>query len=153
MGLLFIRSSGMHLCSAGGNCRSFQALEPQPDISSAIDALRPEGLVFLGELNPNPISCLSRLRTIRKYAGVKAAIVRSENEISSAEHLTECLRHAFWRFQGLLECEEHAGNGAARKLLIDLRARELCVSGKAVMLGPMEFRLLVFFLRYPDVFF
>ena len=153
MGLLFVRQTEIHFCSKDGNCRSFQRQEFSNDILSAVETTRPDGVVFLGELTPHPIEWLCRLRTQGQLDAARAAVIRSEEELGSSRGQTECWRHAFWRFQSLYQTDEHTAHEPGRKFVVDQRGRELSMSGRGVMFAPIEFRLLVFFLRYPGVVF
>jgi hypothetical protein len=151
MNFLLVTSNGVHYCSSEGVCRSVDA-EAAGDTLSMFEVLRPDGVVFLGVMKPNPIEFLCDLRT--RGESVRAAIVRSEEELHSTSALTKrALTDAFWRFRSLF----HNGKGhlqrAGRKIFIDLRAREVSVAGKSLTFSPMEFRLLVFLLRYPGVIF
>jgi len=152
MGLLFVRQTEIHFCSKDGNCRTFQRQEFPNDIFSAVETTRPDGVVFLGELTPHPIESLCRLRTQGQLDG-RAAVIRSEEELGSIPGQTQCWRDALWRFHSLYQTAEHTAHEPGRKFFVDQRGRELSMSGKGVMFGPIEFRLLVFFLRYPGVVF
>jgi DNA-binding response OmpR family regulator len=41
----------------------------------------------------------------------------------------------------------------ARRFIVDQRAREIILNGRRMTCSPMEFRLLLFFLRYPGIVF
>jgi hypothetical protein len=153
MGLLFVRQTEIHFCSKDENCRTFQRQESANDILSAVETIRPDGVVFLGDLTPHPIELLCRLRTQGQLDAGRAAVIRSEEELRPRQRQTECWRHALWRFHSLYQTDEHAASEPGRRFFIDQRGRELSMSGKGVMFGPIEFRLLVFFLRYPGVVF
>ena len=107
--------------------------------------------MFLGKLEPNPIQSLCGLRSQGKLEVVKAAIIRSEEELGSMS--LKCLRHALWRFQSLFKHDDRASTETGRKFYVDLRGREVSMAGKGVTFSPIEFRLFVFFLRYPGVVF
>ena len=150
MNLFIIRPNSIDLCSSDG-CRRI-AGEVPGGILPALEAMRPSGVVFLGMFDPNPIRFLCHLRARTGFENVKAAIIRSEDELgfSGAECTT---KDTFGRFQTLFRHDDSHSEQVGRKFVIDIRARELSVSGKILTCSPMEFRLLVFFLRYPGVIF
>jgi DNA-binding winged helix-turn-helix (wHTH) protein len=154
MNVLLIRSDEMNFYSRDGDCRTLQRSELPDDTPSTIEALRPDGVVFLGVLNPSPIDSLCQLRTRGGYETLKAAIIRSEDEIRYSQGVAATtIKQALWRFRSLFQNDECLSGHTGRKFLIDLRARELAASRRSFTFSPMEFRLLVFFLRYPGVVF
>jgi DNA-binding winged helix-turn-helix (wHTH) protein len=154
MNVLVIRANDIQICSSDGRQQLLSDQPSSDDVTSAIETVRPAGVVFLGVRSPNPIDSLCRLRTRGCYEAGKAAIIRSESELRTAQVAKESRATlAFHRFRGLFRDNASSQQRDGRKFLVDLRAREITINGKSMSLSPMEFRLLVFFLRYPGVVF
>ena len=64
-------------------------------------------MVFLGVSEPNPIHLLCQLRVRSGLENVKAAIIRSEDELGSLRDLTDCMsKDAFGRFKSAFRLDE-----------------------------------------------
>jgi DNA-binding winged helix-turn-helix (wHTH) protein len=118
------------------------------DIIAVIEKQNPLALVVIGVSQPDPLQWLGRLRRWKAGQNLPVAVVGAAEEPTPSSILSVGQRL-------FKMASERPGPVAdmPRRLYIDQRAREVTLNGHHLFCSPIEFRLLVFFLRYPGVVF
>src|SRR5262245_6705627 len=120
---------------------------PHPSFANVVVEIqrrRPAGLVIVGLKQPDPLDWVCELRNLDAFNELPIA-VGGRDELRKQIQGTA--------FDGLVATRAVRKTRLPRQVFVDQRARELIVNGRRLMCSPMEFRILIFFLRYPNIVF
>jgi DNA-binding winged helix-turn-helix (wHTH) protein len=130
MSLLIVSRTGVYLCAEGGNSCTFW---PGP--------------------TTDPLELASELRSQRQLEALPVAIVESVDELCGSTDLRDVhCAELSERIRSISEKPEKV-KSKPRQFIIDIRGREILSDGVRITCSPAELRLLILFLRYPDVVF
>jgi hypothetical protein len=106
-----------------------------------------EGLLIAGVHEPDPLTWVSSLRSHCRERWLPTAILHSPDELTKSS-----IRLAGERFRHMRHVKA-TGVRLKHQILIDLAGRQVVVNGKRENFGPLEFRILLFLIRFDDVVF
>jgi DNA-binding winged helix-turn-helix (wHTH) protein len=106
-----------------------------------------EGLMVAGVRDPDPLTWVFNLRSLYPGRTLPIAILHSPAELGAIS-LTLAAR----RFREM-EVLRHPEAREGSTILIDQPGRRVVVNGTQKKLSPVEFRLLLFLIRYSDIVF
>jgi DNA-binding winged helix-turn-helix (wHTH) protein len=150
MKILVVSNGVVKLCTGNNSTLSVIAPPDGHSLPEEWNVRAVDGVVFLGNTGIDPLYWVHRWGLNGR---VPVAIVAGADELAGiAPRTPEFEGEPGWaHFDALMQ---RIGNcGQARHISVDQRARELIVEKRRMTCSPMEFRLLIFFLRFPDVAF
>jgi DNA-binding winged helix-turn-helix (wHTH) protein len=125
-------------------------------LPTAIEEFRASGLVIVGVKNPDPMELVCELRRQPGLRGatIPIAIIRSIDELPAVLRSDQKRLRGRSIFGPLSRLKRLASRSGTRgKFIIDQRGREIVIEGNRRIWSPQEFRLLLFFLRFPSILF
>jgi DNA-binding winged helix-turn-helix (wHTH) protein len=144
----FLLSCGMD----GSVC----ARKPRPaDRTIRADVLshRPDGLIFIAFSGMEVLGWASELKNSPELFGLPIAIIGKTEELAgtSENDLNSCTR--FVARLDALTAQRKNRPSMPKRVIVDQRSRQIVVDGLRKTCSPAEFRMLLLFLRYPDIVF
>jgi len=138
-------------CSSGEPCSV--KLHSTFDLSEEIEKSGPVAVIIVDIKEPDPLQRVCDLRMRNQQDDLSIAIIASWSELPKDNGgATNCAS-----LRKVLNAQASTNSAtlrrSSREFRVDQRAREVAVDGRRFMCSPMEFRLLLFFLRFPDIVF
>lgn len=141
-------------CSADGSPCVTQRRTPERSLAHAIKEQEVACVLFVGLVTPDPLELICTLHRESCLQGFGIALLAAAHDlyppVSVMSHSCSQLGRVSQRIMLPLDLEPKA---EAEEFAIDIRAREIKVRGKRQIFSPLEFRILLLFLRYPEIIF
>jgi DNA-binding winged helix-turn-helix (wHTH) protein len=126
--------------------------EPR-EVAARINGAKPAGILIVGVSQPDALEIASALRTRVGLPEPAIAIV-DRDELTGTSNRAWALSRFTTRLVNLIQSPPSLTSDPSREFRIDLRAREVLVdNSRRLVWSPMEFRLILLFLRYPGIVF
>jgi DNA-binding response OmpR family regulator len=150
---LVVSPQFMMICGTDGSICTPRARSENRTLQRDIESQHPDGLIFLAFTGMEVLGWASELKNSADLRRLPIAIIGKSEELTgrSEGDVTSCSRLAA-RFDVLTEHRTNSAS-AVKKVVVDQRSREIVVNGQRKTCSPAEFRILLLFLRYPDIVF
>lgn len=151
MNILVVTSQHVVSCREGRYTQLREVQACSQNVLGCVEKYTPDAVLFSGI--PDPLELASAMRKHREFRELPIAVLGQESEQSQKRTrdlnaVTQFLQRA--EGSGEIESNEI---GNPRRLLIDRRARLISIGKQDFACSPLEFRLFLLFLYYPDILF